>query len=276
MKYTTRVQTPVIEGKQYTISCEIMLETGFTGDPSGIRLQHAYLPGGNVVLQTATVPKNELNTWQKLVGTQTIKYASDAPNEWYPLFRDIRALNPTGKVRLRNIKVEEGSKATPYQPNLLDDPYWLGKVPLGENIANKDIQFPIKTSAYLLYEANMEEEFIIGQTYTIMLKGTKPASQTFAVFNHWNVFGNLKPVEGLTNVWYLTFTPTKLEPSLPKNIRIYQLPKETGDACQIDWLKIEKGNTRTPNIDSYAYRGTVLTTSEESPKDPNTYTWSSI
>lgn len=56
-KYATRAQTAVIEGKQYTISCEIMLETGFTGDPSGIRLQHAYLPGGNVVLQTATVPK---------------------------------------------------------------------------------------------------------------------------------------------------------------------------------------------------------------------------
>ncbi|HAQ5338968.1 TPA: hypothetical protein IX760_003246, partial [Enterococcus faecium] len=126
-KYAVRTQTPLVEGKQYTISCEIMLEDGFTGDPTGIRLQHAYLPGGVAVLQTDTVPKNELNTWQKLIGTKTITYTSDVPNEWYPIFRDIRNLKPSGKVRLRNIKIEEGPTATPYQPNLLDDPYWFGK-----------------------------------------------------------------------------------------------------------------------------------------------------
>lgn len=133
-KYSLRTQTPLVEGKQYTISCEIMLEDGFTGDPSGIRLQHAFLPGGTVVLQTETAPKNELNTWQKLVGTRTINYYSSTPNEWYPLFRDIRTLKPTGKVRLRKIKIEEGPTATPYQPNLLDAPYHLSKVALNDKI----------------------------------------------------------------------------------------------------------------------------------------------
>lgn len=269
-KYASKAQVPVAEGKQYTISCEIMLEDGFTGDPSGIRLQHAYLPGGVVVLQTETVPKNELNTWQTLIGTRTVKYTSDVPNEWYPLFRDIRTLKPTGKVRLRKIKIEEGSTATPYQPNLLDDPYWLGKAPLGENIANKGTTFPIKSSAYEIYKGNTEEELIIGQTYTITLKGTKPASQTFVAYNYWNVnFGELKPVEGLTDVWSLTFTPTKLEPGLPKDLRIFQLPKETAGACQIDWLKIEKGDTRTPNISQFKYFGEGLKDSN----NPNNYSW---
>ncbi|HEN1833475.1 TPA: BppU family phage baseplate upper protein [Enterococcus faecium 1,230,933] len=269
-KYASKAQVPVAEGKQYTISCEIMLEDGFTGDPSGIRLQHAYLPGGVVVLQTETVPKNELNTWQTLIGTRTVKYTSDVPNEWYPLFRDIRTLKPTGKVRLRKIKIEEGSTATPYQPNLLDDPYWLGKAPLGENIANKGTTFPIKSSAYEIYKGNTEEELIIGQTYTITLKGTKPASQTFVAYNYWNVnFGELKPVEGLTDVWSLTFTPTKLEPGLPKDLRIFQLPKETAGACQIDWLKIEKGDTRTPNISQFKYFGEGLKDSN----NPNDYSW---
>ena len=269
-KYAVRTQTPLVEGKQYTISCEIMLEDGFTGDPTGIRLQHAYLPGGIVVLQTETVPKNELNTWQKLIGTKTITYTSDVPNEWYPIFRDIRNLKPSGKVRLRNIKIEEGPTATPYQPNLLDDPYWLGKAPLGENIANKGTTFPIKSSAYEIYKGNTEEELIIGQTYTITLKGTKPASQTFVAYNYWNVnFGELKPVEGLTDVWSLTFTPTKLEPGLPKDLRIFQLPKETAGACQIDWLKIEKGDTRTPNISQFKYFGEGLKDSN----NPNDYSW---
>ncbi|MCM6924942.1 hypothetical protein NE279_16045, partial [Enterococcus faecium] len=222
------------------------------------------------VLQTETVPKNELNTWQTLIGTRTVKYTSDVPNEWYPLFRDIQNLKPSGKVRLRKIKIEEGSTATPYQPNLLDAPYYLSKVALGENIANKGTTFPIKSSAYEIYKGNTEEELIIGQTYTITLKGTKPASQTFVAYNYWNVnFGGLKPVEGLTDVWSLTFTPTKLEPGLPKDLRIFQSPKETAGACQIDWLKIEKSKTRTPNISEYKYFGEGLKDSN----NPNDYSW---
>ena len=272
-KYASKAQVPVAEGKQYTISCEIMLEDGFTGDPSGIRLQHAYLPGGVVVLQTDTVPKNKLNTWQTLIGTRTIKYTSDVPNEWYPLFRDIRTLKPTGKVRLRKIKIEEGSTATPYQPNLLDAPYYLSKVALGENIANKSVAFPIKSSAYEIYNSNMKEGLVIGQTYIITLKGTKPASQTFVAYNCWNInLGNLKPVEGLTDVWSLTFTPTYLEPGLPKDLRIFQSPKETAGACQIDWLKIEKGDTRTPNISQFKYFGEGLKDSN----NPNDYSWDII
>ncbi|HAZ0776245.1 TPA: DUF2479 domain-containing protein [Enterococcus faecium] len=271
-KYASKAQVPVAEGKQYTISCEIMLEDGFTGDPSGIRLQHAYLPGGVVVLQTETVPKNELNTWQTLIGTRTVKYTSDVPNEWYPLFRDIRTLKPTGKVRLRKIKIEEGSTATPYQPNLLDDPYWLGKAPLGENIANKSVTFPIKSSAYSLYQANMEEEFVLGQTYTITMKATKPPIQTFIVYNEDSGdyrYGNLEPVEGLVDTWGLTFTPQKVGVNYPKRLTIIQYPQSTTGACQIDWLKIEKGNTRTPNISEYKYRGTGMRDSNN-PKD---YVW---
>lgn len=271
-KYATRAQTAVIEGKQYTISCEIMLETGFTGDPSGIRLQHAYLPGGNVVLQTATVPKNELNKWQKLIGTQTVKYTSDAPNEWYPLFRDIRNLKPTGKVRLRKIKIEEGSTATPYQPNLLDEPYCLGKASLGQNIANKSVAFPIKSSAYSLYQADMEEEFIVGQTYTLTMKATKPSIQTFIVYNEGGGdyrYGNLKPVEGLVDTWGLTFTPQKVGVNYPKRLTVVQYPQSTAGACQIDWLKIEKGNTRTPNVSQFKYFGEGLKDSN----NPNDYSW---
>nr|DAG90117.1 MAG TPA: Baseplate wedge protein [Herelleviridae sp.] len=275
-KYATGAQTPVIEGKQYTISCEIMLETGFTGDPSGIRLQHAYLPGGNVVLQTTTVPKNELNKWQKLIGTQTVKYTSDAPNEWYPLFRDIQILKPTGKVRLRKIKIEEGSTATPYQPNLLDAPYYLGKVALGENIANKSVEFPIKSSNYLLYNARMVEPFVVGETYTITIKAIKPASQTFMVYNigeGTTYYGKLNPVEGLTDVWSLTFTPRNVSSTNPSDLRIFQYPSSTLGTCQVDWLKIEKGDTRTPNIDSYDYVGSLIEDTETPTLDPTKYTW---
>ncbi|MFB0878372.1 hypothetical protein ACDT04_12435, partial [Enterococcus lactis] len=267
-KYTARTQVPVAEGKQYTISCEIMLEDGFTGDPSGIRLQHAYLPGGNVVLQTETVPKNELNTWQTLIGTRTVKYTSDVPNEWYPLFGDIRTLKPTGKVRLRNIKIEEGPIATPYQPNLLDAPYYLSKAPLGEDIAVPTAEFPITRSIESLYAKNALEDFILGETYTVTIGATKPASQYILVYLAQKQFGKFKPVEGLVDTWVATVSITQLG-SNPKMVYLQQNPRDSLGSCTINWLKIEKGDTRTPNISQFKYFGEGLKDSN----NPNDYSW---
>ncbi|HAP9511207.1 TPA: hypothetical protein IWK04_002688, partial [Enterococcus faecium] len=101
------------------------------------------------------------------------------------------------------------------------------------------------------------------------LKGTKPASQTFVAYNHWTArLGELKPVDGLTDVWSLTFTPTNVV-AMPKLFRVYQYPRSTVGACQIDWLKIEKGNTRTPNISQFKYFGEGLKDSN----NPNDYSW---
>lgn len=168
-----------------------------------------------------------------------------------------------------NIKIEEGPTATPYQPNLLDDPYWLGKVPLGENIADPTKTFPIKSSGSVLYQGNMTEPFVVGETYTITVKGTKPSTQLFGVFNPGiSGYGNLSPVEGLTDVWSLTFTPNEVSTD-PKILQIVQTPNASVGACQIDWLKIEKGNTRTPNISQFKYFGEGLKDSN----NPNDYSW---
>lgn len=270
-KYKVGTQVPLIEGKQYTISCEIMLESDFVGDPSGLRLQHAYVDGGVITLATTTVPTLELNTWQKLSGSAIIKYASNTPKQWYTVFRNMISDNPTGKVRLRNIKVEEGSKATPYQPNLLEAPYYLSEAPLGKNIADKSIQFPIKTSAYKIYQGDMLEPFEVGETYTITIGGTKPSQKTFSAYNAGTVLlGNLTPVEGLPNVWSRTFKISTINTTYPNRLQLYQLPNDNDyGACQVDWLKIEKGNTRTPNISQFKYFGEGLKDSN----NPNDYSW---
>lgn len=211
--------------------------------------------------------------WLKLEEGDT--YTPDYPQHW--LYIAIpREYEGIIKIKNDSIKIQEGATTTKpaWKPNLLDAPYYLSKVPLGENLADPKKTFPINSSSYEIYRGNMKEELVIGQTYTITLKGTKPASQSFTAYNFWNVnLGDLKPVEGLTDVWSLTFTPTKLEPGLPKDFRIFQMPKETIGACQIDWLKIEKGNTRTPNIDSYDYAGSMIEYIETPTLDPTKYTW---
>ncbi|MGK3847668.1 hypothetical protein ABI057_14435, partial [Enterococcus faecium] len=66
----------------------------------------------------------------------------------------------------------------------------------------------------------------------------------------------------------LTFTPTNVV-AMPKLFRVYQYPQSTAGACQIDWLKIEKGNTRTPNISQFKYFGEGLKDSNS----PTDYSW---
>ncbi|EOJ0406367.1 BppU family phage baseplate upper protein [Campylobacter jejuni] len=171
-----------------------------------------------------------------------------------------------------NIKIEEGPTATPYQPNLLDAPYYLSKVALGENLVTNE-QFPIKTSNNPISGFDILEELIIGETYTVSLKGTKPANKEFQLYygDSVNFQATLHPVEGVADVWSATFKARNATgASNLLRVGLWQMPTTvTNGAVQIDWLKIEKGDTRTPNIEQYKYRGIGMRDSNN-PKD---YVW---
>ncbi|HFC9382629.1 TPA: BppU family phage baseplate upper protein [Enterococcus faecium] len=268
--YTETNMPSLVSGKTYTISAKVKIEEGTTGDVDQLRVAYRKTKDGTVLLTAisdgAVVDKEII-----IKGTATVNYEISELSRFY---LEIKAVSTTGiingSVIVSDVKIEEGSTATPYQPNLLDEPYYLSKVPLGENIANKSVAFPIKSSAYSIYARDTEEEIVIGQTYTITLKGTKPASQTFVLYNYGTFrLGELKPVEGLTDVWSLTFTPKELQPNFHRDLRIYQVPESTVGPCQIDWLKIEKGDTRTPNISQFKYFGEGLKDSD----NPNDYSW---
>ena len=271
--YKEKSQTALVVGKTYTMSAEIMLEDDFAGDPSTIGLRYFKLPEWTPALTTGSTLTNTKGIWQKLTVTSTMTTTIDKAESWHTVLYNKDANNHlSGRLRLRHVKLEEGSTATPYQPNLLDAPYYLSKTPLGENIANKSVAFPINSSVYILYQTDMEEKFVVGQTYTLTIKATKPSTQTFMVYNEGSGdlrYGNLVPVEGLTDTWSLTFTPQKVGVDYPKRLTILQYPQTTVGACQINWLKIEKGDTRTPNIDYYKYRGLAPAPSNN-PKD---YHW---
>lgn len=269
----TKSQPALVVGKTYTMSVEIMLEDDFTGDPSKIGLRYIKMPNWVSELYTRNTLTTAKGVWQKLTGTVKITATSDNAESWFIMLQNKDANNHlSGRLRLRHAKLEEGSTATPYQPNLLDDPYWLGKKPLGENIANKGTTFPINSSSYTIYSAKMQEPFVVGNTYTITLEGTKPTTQVFRVYGQaaedYN-YGSMKPVEGLVNTWSLTFTPSKVSQGYPTLLQIIQQPGVTIGACTINWLKIEKGDTRTPNIEQYKYRGIGMRDSNN-PKD---YVW---
>ncbi|HFU5901066.1 BppU family phage baseplate upper protein [Enterococcus faecium] len=263
--------TRLTKGKTYTIRVGMMIDDNFilgnsafyytvwTGKPTATSDR----------LVNVTPDEGSRNAWK--VYTKTFTVPSDQKDgDTAPFLQLYFPPLQKGKIKIGyNIKLEEGSTATPYQPNLLEDPYWLGKIPLGENIADPTVKFPVKSSGAEIYAGNMTEPFVVGETYTVTLKGTKPADKNFRLFNPGIAgYGNLSPVEGLTDVWSLTFTVDKVA-SDPIRATINQTPTDNLGACQIEWLKIEKGDTRTPNISQFKYFGEGLKDSN----NPNDYCW---
>ncbi|MGP5392968.1 BppU family phage baseplate upper protein [Enterococcus hirae] len=260
-------------GKQYTLTIPIRINADYTGDISKlfIRIRCANTDG-DVLVNTKTLPSNSPKEEIVDVSTTfTVPSTVQKSNNWYCQVGSLGDSDARGTVDISyNVKLEEGSAATPYQPNLLEAPYYLSKVALGENIADPTVIFPIKTSAYRLYGVNMLEEFKVGQRYTLTMKANKPVSQTFWAYNGENIsLERMTPVEGLVDVWSCSFTPLTVDTSSPRLLSIYQAPQSTVGTCQIDWLKIEKGDTRTPNIEQYKYRGIGMRDSNN-PKD---YVW---
>lgn len=277
-KFNTSMRLPALQnGKRYTISAEIMLHEGLEGDASNIRLTTNYLPGGQVMLATARPSPTATNSWHTIKGTQIVTYATTLPQQWYVVLQDVTASSRIkGKISLRNIKVEEGSIATPYQPNLLVEPYQMSKISLNENLANKEQTFPISSRQYLVYSAEMIEPFIADQTYTLTLKGTKLGPQSFRVYttgpNSTSNIGDMEIVEGVADTWRLAFTPSEVNLNgsvSPSTLQIYQFPQATMGQATIESLKIEKGDIATPNISEYKYFGEGLKDSS----NPNDYSW---
>ncbi|HAQ7054624.1 TPA: BppU family phage baseplate upper protein [Enterococcus faecium] len=267
-------QPALLTGKTYTVSVEIMLEGDFTGDPSKIGLRYIKMPNWVSELYTRNTLTATKGVWQKLTGTVKITAASDNAESWLIMLQNKDANNSlSGKLRLRHAKLEEGSTATPYQPNLLDAPYYLSKVALGENLIKPESQQPVTNSNYLINTYNIKP-MVKGKKYTITLEGTKPATQVFRPFftratgDAWEV-GDLQPVEGLTNVWSKTFTAADDSHPTTPQVQIYQVPSTSVGQCTIKWLKLEEGNTRTPNISQFKYFGEGLKDSN----NPNDYSW---
>ncbi|XIL99761.1 BppU family phage baseplate upper protein [Enterococcus faecium] len=233
-----------------------------------IRYRYVDSGTGKIVLDLPINSNSITQEWKEFSITGTTPTFS--PQAYHPWIQFRAQDGILGEIEMSyDIKIEEGSTATPFQPNLLAEPYNMCREYPNENIADPKVKFPIESGDHQIYQGYTEEELMIGQTYTITLKGTKPASQTFVAYNHWTArLGELKPVDGLTDVWSLTFTPTNVV-AMPKLFRVYQYPRSTVGACQIDWLKIEKGNTRTPNISQFKYFGEGLKDSN----NPNDYSW---
>ncbi|EME8168558.1 BppU family phage baseplate upper protein [Enterococcus faecium] len=263
----------LLNNTDYIISYDVLVENGYVGD---LRTCNVALEGqldgkSNYFAVFYMNSVTSTDVYQKV----SVKFNSGANMEKLSGFKFRVFLSQSVQValKIKNVKIERGSTATPYQPNLLDAPYYLSKVPLGENLIKPESQQPVTNSNYLINTYNIKP-MVKGKKYTITLEGTKPATQVFRPFftratgDAWEV-GDLQPVEGLTNVWSKTFTAADDSHPTTPQVQIYQVPSTSVGQCTIKWLKLEEGNTRTPNISQFKYFGEGL----KGSNNPTDYSW---
>lgn len=256
-----------LEGKRYTYSVEAKADV----ETRGVAIRPVYHNGTALaVLTPSTV--GSLTTTMTRYKLTTNALTAQQVNSHVQAFQVYIVPSECTATKIyvkTNIKMEEGTEASGFQPNLLAKPYNMCREYPNENIADPTIKFPIKTSGYRVYGVNALKNFEVGKKYTITIEGTKPSTQQFVAHNSGDIpLGALVPVEGLPNVWTCTFTPTKVSASTPKLLSIYQMPSGTAGSCQINWLKLEEGDTRTP-IDVPTYKGLGILDSN----DPTKYVW---
>lgn len=273
----------LLPNKQYTLSADVTVSEGYTGKLDNLRFGYRVFPKGTIILPL-TAKDAQVGKKTKIFITANSSSATD-PSIFNRMYFTINTTSTdpfVGTVLIENIKVEEGTTATPYQPNLLDEPWHFSTVPVGENIRRLDAgnQPPFTTTEYQCYVGRINGYWEANETYTVTINATKPATQTFGLYllNGSQPAGNLTPVEGLADTWSVTFKPTKemIDVGVTNHANIFQIPQSTKGEVKVNWVKIEKGDTRTPNIDSYKYMGIYVGGESEQPHDPTQYAWSQI
>ncbi|HAQ0367067.1 TPA: BppU family phage baseplate upper protein [Enterococcus faecium] len=257
--------------KTYTLTVSLEYDQAFVD--SGASHSISYAARIQSVLERPVTIIGAKTTTAKQTISKTFTtsgiYGNGQTESFYQLWF---ATTSKGKIKVYyDFKLEEGSKVTPYQPNLLDTPYYLSKVVLGENIL-RPASFPINTTEYMSASFAPNEPYVQGQKYTFTMKATKPATQTFGIYLRAGSLpvGNMVPVEGLADVWQLTFEITQSHIDGSANaLNVFQAPQSTKGTVNIEWAKLEKGATRTPNISQFKYFGEGLKDSN----NPNDYSW---
>lgn len=256
----------LLPNNTYIMTVPIMINADF----DDFRTAFVLKTRDGTALGTVNPPRENVGTWQNVTKVFTVPSNLKFDTTYLQL---LQPMEGNGKLYIGyDIKIEKvtstSDTATPYQPNLLDAPYYLSKVALGKNIADPTVKFPITSSSEGIYAKNASEDFVLGETYTVTIGATKPASQTIRVYLAQKQFNDFKPVEGLVDTWVATVSITQLGENA-KGVYLFQTPNTSLGSCTIKWLKIEKGDTRTPNIEQYKYRGIGMRDSNN-PKD---YVW---
>lgn len=271
--------SPYLPNKTYTLTIKVRLdETSIPSISSFIGVSYSIPSSGaplyTNIIRTSNMELGVEKTYTHTVTTGDIVNASGWALRLYTAGGDLIKYDLSYEVKL-----ETGSSATPYQPNLLLAPYEISKVALNSNLARNGMT-PITNSNYLINTYPLLERMKQGDSITITLKGTKLGTNQFrlymATFDSQGAnianehLGDMTSVDGLTDTWKLTISSYSWDNTdLEQRLRVYQRNGTTLGSATITWCKIERGLVATPPITVYKYFGEGLRDSN----NPNDYSW---
>ncbi|MDT6322268.1 phage baseplate upper protein [Enterococcus faecium] len=264
------------KGATYMVTIPMMISEDFGTDYGGSPIYPYNVNDGATTTRSLIMTPNAdcRGKWQ-FVEKAFIVPSNMTDGKFAPFLQVYQNKNQTGKLYIGyDIKIEKvnstSDQATPFQPNLLAEPYNMCREYPNENmVLNND---PVTSSAYLVKNYQIKP-LVKGKKYTVTLKGTKPSTQTWRPFfsreggSDWG-FGDLKPVEGLPDTWTYTFTAAADSKTSGAYMSVYQVPSTSVERCEIDWCKLEEGEVSTP-IDVPTYKGLGILDSN----DPTKYVW---
>ncbi|HGF7572691.1 TPA: BppU family phage baseplate upper protein, partial [Enterococcus faecium] len=174
------------KGATYIVTVPIMISDDFSTAYGASPIYPYCVSANNVETRvTSLYPDNSCRGKWGFI-TKTFTVPTNVSDGEFTYFKVYSSDKQVGKLYIGyDIKIEKvtstSDTATPYQPNLLGEPYYLSEVALGKNLIT-NAQFPIKTSNNPIAGFDISEELIIGETYTVSLKGTKPANKEFQLY----------------------------------------------------------------------------------------------
>ncbi|HFK1543527.1 TPA: tail fiber domain-containing protein [Bacillus cereus] len=196
------------------------------------------------------------NTWTKCWFTW--KNRDSATVDLYDQ-SNIGLVNNSGApvtFKIRNVKGELGNVVTAYslsqedideaiakvQGNVETVQGNIDKISIGGNNLLLDSQKDFSTTGYLINMYTLSEDWIVGQEYTFVIKGTVPAGQKLGIWQNGGSnnmgYATTTYVNGVTYVTFKAVAPTS---GHERTLSLYNYPSNT-TLSTVDWVALYKGN----------------------------------
>ncbi|MEK5051510.1 phage head spike fiber domain-containing protein [Bacillus sp. FSL P2-0099] len=237
-------------GSWYTISFDVYspVDINWNNDTNNFPVGTTSGTNDNdeVALRKNSGRNIKANTWTKC--WFSYKNKDSSTNELYDQ-SNIGVVNNTGApitVKIRNVKGELGSVPTDFTsaPEDIDESFnnSIANISFGGRNLILNSNQDYSTTGYLINQYSLSEDFIAGQEYTFVVKGSVPQGQYFGI---WQNGGSNKVGEATTTyangVTYVTFKALATTSGNERKLALYNYPSNTTQA-NVDWVALYKGN----------------------------------
>lgn len=199
--------------------------------------------GNSNVSWTYTKSPQEVGKWVRVVHTFVAKDTSTS------IYVGADSSSPATAGFATGVQLERGNKVTDWRLSQSDIDEAIAVVQ--SNVDNITIggsnlllnsHADYSTTDYLIATYTLTENWVAGQEYTFVIKGTVPAGQKFGIWMNGgsnNVgYATTRYVDGVTYVTFKAVTPAG---SHTKSLSLYNYPQNT-TTCTVDWVALYRGN----------------------------------